>query len=126
MAYQKDFYGVPTKNNRRGREKGKVKHRQKSKNEDGEKEKAAVALKENERLPLAASARNGNRTRTAITGQGILSPSCLPIPPSGHFAVQFANCAAKVRKKVKSEKRKMKNYFLFLKLCSACRLSREL
>ena len=27
---------------------------------------------------------NRNRTCTAITGQGILSPSCLPIPPSGH------------------------------------------
>lgn len=28
------------------------------------------------------STRNGNRTRTDITAQGILSPSCLPIPPS--------------------------------------------
>ncbi len=28
-----------------------------------------------------ASTRSGNRTRTAISGQGILSPSCLPIPP---------------------------------------------
>ena len=27
------------------------------------------------------SAASGTRTRTAITGQGILSPSCLPIPP---------------------------------------------
>ena len=26
-------------------------------------------------------AASGTRTRTAITGQGILSPSCLPIPP---------------------------------------------
>ena len=27
-------------------------------------------------------AGNGNRTRTAVTGLGILSPLCLPIPPS--------------------------------------------
>ena len=32
-------------------------------------------------FPNAAS---GTRTRTAITGQGILSPSCLPIPPLRH------------------------------------------
>ena len=30
------------------------------------------------------SAASGTRTRTAITGQGILSPSCLPIPPLRH------------------------------------------
>ena len=29
----------------------------------------------------SACAASGTRTRTAITGQGILSPSCLPIPP---------------------------------------------
>ena len=42
----------------------------------------AVALVEFHR------ARNGSRTRTAITGQGILSPSCLPIPPSGQAFVR--------------------------------------
>ena len=32
-------------------------------------------------INLIGSAASGTRTRTAITGQGILSPSCLPIPP---------------------------------------------
>ena len=33
-------------------------------------------------LPLASvSAASGTRTRTTVSGQGILSPSCLPIPP---------------------------------------------
>ena len=32
-----------------------------------------------------ASTRSGNRTRTAITGHRILSPACLPIPPSEPF-----------------------------------------
>ena len=31
------------------------------------------------------SARSGTRTRTTITGQGILSPSCLPFHHSGGF-----------------------------------------
>ena len=30
---------------------------------------------------ISHCAASGTRTRTAITGQGILSPSCLPIPP---------------------------------------------
>ena len=29
------------------------------------------------------SAQGGTRTRTAVTGRGILSPLCLPIPPPG-------------------------------------------
>ena len=58
---------------------------------------------------IPAGARNGNRTRTAITGQGILSPSCLPIPPSGHFP------PANIRQKDKREKRKEKNNSLRLR-----------
>ena len=34
--------------------------------------------------------RNGNRTRTDISAQGILSPSCLPIPPSEQPLSVFA------------------------------------
>ena len=42
------------------------------------------------RVPVAVpqisknGARGGNRTRTALTGQGILSPLRLPVPPPGH------------------------------------------
>ena len=67
---------------------------------------------------VIASARNGNRTRTAITGQGILSPSCLPIPPSGHFAVQFANCGAKILLIIQNSKFKIQNYLLIFEICS--------
>ena len=45
------------------------------------------------------SAASGTRTRTTFPGQGILSPSCLPIPPLRHglckCAIYFAT--AKVR-----------------------------
>ncbi len=33
-------------------------------------------------------ASDGNRTRTAIAGHGILSPACLPIPPPRRMEVQ--------------------------------------
>ena len=68
-------------------------------------------------LPLVCtqSARNGNRTRTAITGQGILSPSCLPIPPSGRFALQRYN----KKWKVKSEKWKIIACRCFYIYCQA-------
>ncbi len=33
--------------------------------------------------PRELSARGGGRTHTALSGQGILSPSRLPIPPPG-------------------------------------------
>ena len=33
--------------------------------------------------PLELSARGGGRTHTALSGQGILSPSRLPVPPPG-------------------------------------------
>gem|GEM_PF-2366726 len=34
-------------------------------------------------------ARSENRTRTPFNGQGILSPSCLPIPPPAQNVTLF-------------------------------------
>ncbi len=50
--------------------------------------------------------RSGNRTRTGITAHRILSPACLPIPPSEHpYAsakiVNFGEIAITERKNVK-------------------------
>ena len=41
---------------------------------------------------ISHCAASGTRTRTAITGQGILSPSCLPIPPLRHGLRQYIPC----------------------------------
>ena len=45
---------------------------------------------------LKLSTRSGNRTRTAIAGHRILSPACLPIPPSEQESMHKAD--AKVLK----------------------------
>ena len=37
---------------------------------------------------LPSGARSGNRTRTGITAHRILSPACLPIPPSGQVVAE--------------------------------------
>ena len=34
------------------------------------------------RANISFGTRSGNRTRTAVAGHRILSPACLPIPPS--------------------------------------------
>ena len=49
-------------------------------------------------LADASGAASGTRTRTTVSGQGILSPSCLPIPPLRlTFAGLIFFTAAKVR-----------------------------
>ena len=39
-------------------------------------------------MPLSYCARGGNRTRTSIAEEGILSPSCLPISPLGRAGLK--------------------------------------
>ena len=48
------------------------------------------------RLP-AFGTRSGNRTRTTIAGHRILSPACLPIPPSEPHTPFLRKATAKVR-----------------------------
>ena len=44
--------------------------------------------------------RSGDRTRTDIAAHGILSPACLPVPPSGRFGKRRANIG-NIRRKSK-------------------------
>ena len=51
--------------------------------------------KTNVRIPLwyanicFVGTRSGNRTRTAVAGHRILSPACLPIPPSEQPSIVY-------------------------------------
>ena len=53
-----------------------------------------------QRVYCASCTRSGDRTRTDIAAHGILSPACLPVPPSGRFGKRRANIG-NIRRKSK-------------------------
>jgi hypothetical protein len=45
------------------------------------------------------SAPGGNRTRTRVAANRILSPACLPVPPPGHGVKKIPNKARDLERK---------------------------
>ena len=54
---------------------------------------------ENQIVSSFQGAPGGTRTRTAVSGQGILSPSCLPFHHQGVSSAIIVNDAANIGKK---------------------------
>lgn len=62
-------------------------------------------------LSILIGAQSGGRTRTSF-GQGILSPSRLPVPPSAHFPMSYYTLGLQICYQV--------CYTILMKVCTKC------